>query len=116
MRIALIVSMLAALPLALPIHSQVGGVTPAGQIVLAVDQVQEAEEAPRYMTAVVERAQLHHMYAEDLSWVLQVQFQGALWTRVEAGRNGVLISGQPEVVARALEIAKHLDVAVEQEQ
>lgn len=114
MKNALIVSVLALLPLGIHASAQSSAPTDlAVSTLYAVDAVQAPaqEPVPYYQTAIVERAQLQHMLADDLASILQIHFRGELRVHVEHYRNGVLLSGQPELVKAALGIAVKLDVA-----
>ena len=116
MRNALIVTLLAVLPLGL-----LGSTAQAEQsitvqqagISASVDQNQV--EHP-YQTQVVERLQLRHMGASDLAAVLIYQYRGTLWVHVEGRRNGVLISGEPELVEHAKAMTSRLDVPMESQE
>ena len=76
----------------------------------AVAQTSSSAKATDYDALVVERFDLAHMAAEDLSAVFTFRFRGQLWTRVEGLRNAVLVCGPADAVEAAQAIAGKLDV------
>ncbi len=112
MKNALVLSVLALLPLGIhaSAQSRQGTDLVVAPTVLMVQDVAQ-EPVPYYQTAIVERAQLQHMMADDLASILQIHFRGELRVHIEHFRNGVLLSGQPDLVKAALGIAVKLDVA-----
>lgn len=76
----------------------------------AAAQSSSVSKATDLDAMVVERLDLTHMAADDLSAVLTFRFRGQLWTRVEGHRNAVLVCGSEEAVGVARAIRAKLDV------